>query len=897
MDNSSLSLVGQRNVDYCDGGKISISRINNGRDSIPPAGTPVVRTDEFTIKKSDVEQMENMRERVTKLFQVDVIYGISVQDEGVKRQWVKLNGPSRENNTKAKEYITSICNTCNPIEMLYPPQMLGILQESHDRLEEVSSAIIIFKEAGRLHMYGSDIGITIAMSAIEDILSQYLPDPSVTVKTLENHNNSAKKPVVVPDEQPDNKVLTRQDSASLRLEEQLKRACQLHDLSYEDYKHANNSVKRVLLSWLDHDMDEDCIDRRDRSPVSAAESVTIIDDDQDDSIICLDMPLVTKPVQDCDLSIQEITVNFDRTLASPARKDTNTTASSTVQHFDEIISSMEQSGANSGAIESKNLFQRFGASGASDTVRAFALRKGYTNTEIDVVLKSKTLPYRTSDVIADLYKNRLKSSNISAGEVIGTRIASSSKTEDCPVQNYFQLLSRDFNEETAHFTREEYMKRNRERQKMLSPLFRREHAPESTADSATGAEDVVGVDENVNTRESKNLKTIANTTTTITTATAAVGPTQKKRKKKKKKPKNQNQNNERVLQSASSDSDIQVIASNINKQASPAPHINKKPRQIEPDFKPPPEPMATGAVGSYQTNPTNVSKELFPSLSNRPFKFGEQQPASNTKDTQIQAARPRQRSGNSESDVRQLKNGASIQAIKGQHLRPIVIDGSNVACAHGKNKTFSCHGIKICIDYFLERGHTEITAFVPNWRKGGLYADMPTVNSEILFELENLGYIAFTPSRRIGKKNIVCYDDRFIVELAAENGGVIVSNDNYRDLVDHSNKWRNVIEKRLLMFTFVGDLLMIPQDPLGPYGPLLDDFLTKDEFKKKPNVRVAQPRPPVRPLRPNALTVQLGQQLNVIFPGNNKIISRILDNHPYEEDLNRLTTHVLDVVK
>merc|ERR1712123_437789 len=52
-----------------------------------------------------------------------------------------------------------------------------------------------------------------------------------------------------------------------------------------------------------------------------------------------------------------------------------------------------------------------------------------------------------------------------------------------------------------------------------------------------------------------------------------------------------------------------------------------------------------------------------------------------------------------------------------ENLRPIVIDGSNVAMSHGNKETFSCKGIKICIDWFKAKGHKDITVFVPKWHK------------------------------------------------------------------------------------------------------------------------------------------------------------------------------------
>uniref|UniRef100_A0A2R8MUJ9 Zinc finger CCCH-type containing 12D n=1 Tax=Callithrix jacchus TaxID=9483 RepID=A0A2R8MUJ9_CALJA len=58
-------------------------------------------------------------------------------------------------------------------------------------------------------------------------------------------------------------------------------------------------------------------------------------------------------------------------------------------------------------------------------------------------------------------------------------------------------------------------------------------------------------------------------------------------------------------------------------------------------------------------------------------------------------------------------------------LRPIVIDGSNVAMSHGNKETFSCRGIKLAVDWFRDRGHTYIKVFVPSWRKDPPRADTP----------------------------------------------------------------------------------------------------------------------------------------------------------------------------
>ncbi|XP_006886650.1 PREDICTED: ribonuclease ZC3H12A [Elephantulus edwardii] len=178
------------------------------------------------------------------------------------------------------------------------------------------------------------------------------------------------------------------------------------------------------------------------------------------------------------------------------------------------------------------------------------------------------------------------------------------------------------------------------------------------------------------------------------------------------------------------------------------------------------------------------------------------------------------------------------EAKEGSDLRPVVIDGSNVAMSHGNKEVFSCRGILLAVNWFLERGHTDITVFVPSWRKEQPRPDVPITDQYILRDLEKKKILVFTPSRRVGGKRVVCYDDRFIVKLAYESDGVVVSNDTYRDLQGERQEWRRFIEERLLMYSFVNDKFMPPDDPLGRHGPSLDNFLRKkplsSEQRKQP---------------------------------------------------------------
>ncbi|XP_071990352.1 probable ribonuclease ZC3H12C [Engystomops pustulosus] len=173
-----------------------------------------------------------------------------------------------------------------------------------------------------------------------------------------------------------------------------------------------------------------------------------------------------------------------------------------------------------------------------------------------------------------------------------------------------------------------------------------------------------------------------------------------------------------------------------------------------------------------------------------------------------------------------------------ENLRPIVIDGSNVAMSHGNKEVFSCRGIKLAVSWFQDRGHKDITVFVPAWRKEQSRPDALITDQEILRKLEKDKILVFTPSRRVQGRRVVCYDDRFIVKLAFESEGIIVSNDNYRDLANEKPEWKKFIDERLLMYSFVNDKFMPPDDPLGRHGPSLDNFLRKKpvvpEYKKQP---------------------------------------------------------------
>ncbi|XP_043913850.1 protein KHNYN-like [Protopterus annectens] len=186
------------------------------------------------------------------------------------------------------------------------------------------------------------------------------------------------------------------------------------------------------------------------------------------------------------------------------------------------------------------------------------------------------------------------------------------------------------------------------------------------------------------------------------------------------------------------------------------------------------------------------------------------------------------------------------------NLRHVIIDGSNVAMTHGLSKFFSCRGIALAVEYFWNRGHRNVTVFVPSYRKK---KDDKIKEQELLQQLTELGLLSFTPSRTVQGKTIASYDDRFLLQLAEQTDGVIVTNDNLKDLVDESPKWKNIIKERILQYTFVGDIFMVPDDPLGRNGPFLDEFLSQTKRALPAACHSFAGRgTPIQPSHPNSQT-------------------------------------------
>lgn len=169
------------------------------------------------------------------------------------------------------------------------------------------------------------------------------------------------------------------------------------------------------------------------------------------------------------------------------------------------------------------------------------------------------------------------------------------------------------------------------------------------------------------------------------------------------------------------------------------------------------------------------------------------------------------------SDDRENIQPSNHHTFPSTRLRSVVIDGSNVAFAHGNQKKFSPHGIRLALEFFFKRGHTNVVAVVPRFRRG--------VGGSLFDRLERGGYLCYSSSRFMHDERQVADDDRIILQLAVQSDAVVVSNDQFRNYRDENESFREVIDRRLLQYTIAFDTFLIADDPHGAKGPSLSECL------------------------------------------------------------------------
>ncbi|XP_064610814.1 NEDD4-binding protein 1-like [Liolophura sinensis] len=858
--------------------------------------------DDFVVDGSRVVNLHRNKDKIERLFDVTVKFGNLARDaENQEKQWVGLAG-EKSDRKNAKEYIVALCHPEDLITMRIPKTLFGTGGGQLEKVEAQTRAAISMKDNNDIIISGTDLAVTLAMSAIEDLIMRSSDaDQADSAPFAEADSDKAKK------------EKRFSSDAALRLDSRFERALSQHSdglCTSKDYEHASGALKRVMLQCLEYSQSG-----QDDSGLSASMvSDTVMNDVE---IIDTDLGVASTRRGGNSEAVPNI--------LDPASRQTSAFVTNLGHQVNEIKLESKPNDTKQRANST--------AAGSSFNLRDFARQCGYADDDIETVLRSAPASITPKEFLTRLYENKalqrskepdsllfsesvghtsddrqISKSNIiksKSDSVYEDRQRSSSEvllSKEVVVGSpaisdfsYWHRLARDFQEEDDCTNIDEFKQRNAERQKIIKSVMQQRD------------------------QQSVESRTVSGATTQVPRTQA---PTQRKGKKQKK--------NKLKGSIAISPSPNANIGAQCEGNDSPKYIIDLTTEEMEVTD----EGGAVGAGSRQRAQVSEVSNEtclMEVWQPDDPSKFNQYAPKGGQND-QLSY------SSNSEENSSGHYRGKHSMPVQPQ-LRHIVIDGSNVAMCHGNGKFFSCAGIQICVDFFVRRGHTKITAFVPQWRQRMPTFKNPMKQQELLEKLKDQGYLVFTPSRNLNGKRMTCYDDRFVLQLAETTDGVIVSNDNYRDLMDEQPGWKKMIHERLLMFSFVGDIFMPPDDPLGRDGPTLDEFLSKSPQPSCKKTRALSPQAfaPHRASRPNfrnphsqfqgnsiAYPGQQQQQprqlwnprrsksasgrsqeetdhlatlLRNLFPNKDQEekILQVLQNHRAEKDVNKLSNYIMNI--
>lgn len=138
----------------------------------------------------------------------------------------------------------------------------------------------------------------------------------------------------------------------------------------------------------------------------------------------------------------------------------------------------------------------------------------------------------------------------------------------------------------------------------------------------------------------------------------------------------------------------------------------------------------------------------------------------------------------------------------------IVLDGANIAWEHGNSKRFSPRGITEAYLYYVGRGHPTVV-FLSRSRLEHSSKDPKDIADDAiamnhLRSLEGSPALVLTPAKE--------YDDVYALYFAKRNGGLIVSNDRYSDMLhqaaadgeENEREWKEFLRACRIGFTFQG---------------------------------------------------------------------------------------------
>lgn len=752
--------------------------------------------DEFFVQKKDIALLTQFKDKIEDMHQIH----INLEKQTEEGQWLILEG-DLEDRRNAKNYITAMCNPAERKKVQFPSSSCAELTDPKtlELIEKKTNAFIRpLKNIAQFEISGSEFAVILALSEIEELAGSALREG--LEDNREDEEDCQEEGVIT--------ISPNAHKASEQLSSALRRALSANSdgvCSVDDYRHTKPAVQRVLVNCLRDDdvddIDEDLLflDGPTESSPKGSNLMLFFEDGTDSAKdeIGEEKTIQTSPgvtEKMTELNISKPTETPSLTKEQKYLHDFGLSVGFLESEVNEALKFVDEKTRPSDFLDMLNSLQKHDIS-----------HEG--NSDDDVIILESEIIDLTSDkkaVVDESVESKSEDKMPLPGNT--GAVANPDKTQNYPTtlpEGYKERLLRDFFTEDENCSVDELKRRNAERQKLLRQNFESQASTPNTR-GATG--------------KKQNAKG------------------KKKRKKNKQQKQNtddQGDKSEMHDKQFRIDSDQSKVNSNDEEQTCVLRVWNKDHEQVEPGggqqneepfqttpkckqnnkrtFQPNWQQQIGGNSNQRQNSPGRQAGGQWP-LPQGPVGRGNYR-----KPTQVvtpvnvphAAYRKAEPQGNGKS---------------ASELRYIVIDGSNVAMTHGNGK-FSCKGIKLCVDFFRQRGHEKITVFVPQWRQYKPSEDNPILDQNILYELKDEDILVFTPSRKIGRKLVAAYDDRFVLELAEAEDGIIVSNDQYRDLMTEKAGWRKLIEERLLMYSFVKDRFMPPNDPLGREGPCLDDFL------------------------------------------------------------------------
>lgn len=140
------------------------------------------------------------------------------------------------------------------------------------------------------------------------------------------------------------------------------------------------------------------------------------------------------------------------------------------------------------------------------------------------------------------------------------------------------------------------------------------------------------------------------------------------------------------------------------------------------------------------------------------------------------------------NSVRNFFNGNTQQSRN----RLVIIDGVNVATAYSNYGTFSVRGLEIAIDFFENKG-LQVKAVCPQ----NLTQRPKTDDQNGFHRLVKQRKIVLTPCKRLPTNIECCTHKKLILDITHAKDGVLISNDNFRDLLNENQKWNEVIRSKI----------------------------------------------------------------------------------------------------